>query len=156
MENAVKVIQAPPAPPPAPQEPGGPPTGVTAQGLFQGATPDQLSGNSDLALQEYRDYLKYFGGTEMAAASQFHIGEILLDQGKLDDAIQAFDTVVNQYPTSTKAPDALYLKSQALKKEGKRSLALQALNQLVRQYPDSDAANHAKTELSRPTRTSRE
>jgi TolA-binding protein len=59
MRNVLKVLQAgPPPAPSAPQTPGGPPPGLTAQGLFQDASRDQLSGKSDLALQEYTDYLK--------------------------------------------------------------------------------------------------
>ena len=141
--NAVKVLQ----PPPASQAPGGLPPGTTAQGLFQNASGDQLSGKYDLALQEYKDYLKYFGDTETAASAQFHIGEILLAQGNVDDAVEAFDTVASQYPKSGQAPDALYLKAQALKKQGKRTQASQVLSQLVKLYPDSDAASRAKAEL---------
>lgn len=141
--NAVKVLQ----PPPAPQAPGGLPPGTTAQGLFQNASGDQLSGKYDLALQEYKDYLKYFGDTETAASAQFHIGEILLAQGNTDDAVEAFDTAASQYPKSGNAPDALYLKAQALKKQGKRTQASQVLSQLVKLYPDSDAAGRAKAEL---------
>lgn len=157
LENAVKASQSPAAPPPDSQSPGGspggsaggPPAGTTAEGLFQGATRDQLSGNSDLALQEYRDYVKYFGKTETAATAQYHIGELLLAQGKLDDAIQAVQTVIDQYPKSDRVPDALYLKAQALEKQGNHIAAVQALNQLVRQYPYSDAADNAKAQLAR-------
>jgi len=146
MENLMKVLQA--GPPQAPQTPGGPPAGVTAQGLFQDASRDQLSGKDDLALQEFNDYLKYFGDTESAAAAQFHIGEILLKLGKTDQAVQSFDMVAGQYPMTGKAPDALYLKAQALRKQGQRTQANQVLNQLVRQYPDSDAAAQAKADLA--------
>ena len=154
LTNAVKLIQAAPAPPPTPAPvPGGPPVGVTAQGLFDDATRDQMSGKNDLALQEYHDYLKYFGDLEMAANAQFHIGEILLGEQNLDDAIAAFDEVAAQYPKSHKAPDALYSKAQALKMQGKRTQAVQVLNQIVRLYPDSDAAGQAKSELpARPAR----
>jgi tol-pal system protein YbgF len=147
LENAVKVLQAPPAPPPPNPQPGAPPPGTSALGLFQDAQRDQLAGHSDLALQEYRDYLKYFGDTETAATAQFQIGEMLLNQGDFDDAIQAFDTVIVQNPKSRRAPDALYLKAQALQKQGNRAAAMKALNQLIRQYPDSEAAAAAKTEL---------
>jgi tol-pal system protein YbgF len=149
LENAVRVLQAPPAPPPSNPQPGAPPPGTSAQGLFQDAQRDQLAGHSDLALQEYRDYLKYFGDTETAATAQFHIGEMLLNQGDFDGAIQAFDTVIVQNPKSGRAPDALYMKAQALQKQGDRAAAMKALSQLIRQYPDSDAAATAKTELPR-------
>jgi tol-pal system protein YbgF len=147
IENLVKVLQVQPA-----QTPGGPPPGVTAQGLSQDAARDQLSGKYDLALQEYTDYLKYFGDTEAAASAQFHIGEILALQGKTDQAIQAFDLAAGQYPMSGKAPEALYAKAQALKKAGKKVEATKVLNQLVRQYPDSDAAANAKADLASTTR----
>lgn len=152
LENAVKVIQSGPAQPPAASAPtaqGGPPAGITAEGLYANASRDQLSGKSDLALQEYHDYIEYYGSTEMAAGAQFHIGEIQLNQGNLDDAIQAFDAVMERYPDSPRAADALYLKAQALEKQGKRTLAFQALNDTVRKYPDSDAARSAKNELAR-------
>ncbi len=148
LANVVKVLQAGPPPPPGSQTAGGPPPGVTAQGLYQNATNDQVSGKLDLALQEYSDYLKFFGDTETAAGAQFHIGEIMLQQGNTDHAIQAFDTVATQYPQSAKAPDALYLKAQALKKEGQRAQSTQVLRDLVRLYPDSDAAGRAKTDLA--------
>jgi TolA-binding protein len=151
--NVVKVLQAgPPQAPSAPQTPGGPPPGVTAQSLFQDATRDQLSGKSDLAFQEYTDYLKYFGDTETAAGAQFHIGEILLQQGNTDQAIKAFDALASQYPKSGVAPDALYKKAQALKKEGQRAETAQVLRDLVRLYPDSDAAGRAKADLTAPPR----
>ena len=86
MENLIKVLQSPQ--PQAPQTPGGPPAGMTAQGLSQDAQRDMLSGKLDLALQEYTDYLKYFGDTEAAAGAQFQIGEIQLKQGNLDQAIR--------------------------------------------------------------------
>lgn len=143
MENLMHVLQAP-----APQVPGGPPAGVTAQGLFQDATRDQLSGKTDLAMEEFQNYLKYFGDTESAAGAQFHIGEMLLQQGKPDQAVQAFDMVAGQFPMSAKAPDALYQKAQALKQQNRRTQAAQVLNQLVRQYPDSDAAAKAKADLA--------
>lgn len=153
LSNVVKVMQSTPAPPPpasqtAPQSSVGPPVGVTAESLFQDATRDQLSAKYDLALQEFTDYLKYFGGTETAAAAQFHVGEILLQEGNTDHAIEAFDNVVTQHPRSAVAPDALYKKAEALRKEGQRAEATRTLRDLVRLYPDSDAAGRAKTDLA--------
>jgi tol-pal system protein YbgF len=149
MENAARTIQAPPPPPSASEALGSPPAGVTAQGLFQAGLRDQLAGHYELALQEFQDYLKYFGNTELAASSQFHIGEIAYHKGELVAAREAFDLVLEQYPKSGVAPDALYLKAKALEKEGRRSQAVQQLNKLVRAYPNSDAAIRAQAERKR-------
>lgn len=150
VENAVRIMQAPPPPPPSISEAlGGPPTDVTAQGLFQAAMRDQLAGNYDLALQEFQDYLRYFGNTELAATSQFHVGEIAFYKNNSEAAIEAFDLVLERYPKSGKAPDAFYLKAKVLEKEGMRSQAVQELTKLGRAYPNSDAANRAQIELKR-------
>ncbi len=153
LANVVKVLQSNPGPPPGPQAQGGPPAGVTSEGLFQDATRDQLSGKYDLALQGYSDYLKYFGDTQKAADAQFHIGEIMLLQGNADHAIQAFDAVIAQFPKSGIAPDALAKKAEALKKQGQRADATRTLRDLVRLYPDSDAAARAKSDLTAPPRS---
>lgn len=150
MENAVRILQAPPAPPNSFSEAmGGPPAGVTAQGLFQSAMADQISGNYDMALQEFQDYLRWFGNTELAVASQFHIGEIHLYNGDPAAALEAFDRILKQYPKSGKAPDAFYLKAKVLEKDGKSAQAVHELNKLLRAYPNSDAANRAPSEIKR-------
>jgi TolA-binding protein len=142
LENAVRIMQAPtPSPPSLSEALGGPPAGVTAQALFQSAMRDQLAGNDELALQEFQDYLNDFEDTELAVASQYHIGEIAFYQGDLQSALDAFARVLERYPKSGKAPDALYLKAKVRARQGKRSLAVQELNKLVRTYPNSDAAN---------------
>ncbi|MBI4907845.1 MAG: tetratricopeptide repeat protein [Acidobacteria bacterium] len=148
VESAVRTMRAPP-PPSFSEALGGPPAGVTAQSLFDAAMRDQVGGNYDLALKEFQDYLRYFGNTELAIASQFHIGEIAFYQGDFESALNAFDLLLEQYPKSGKAPDALYMKARVLEKEGKRSQAVDALNKLVRAYPNSDPANRAKSELKR-------
>lgn len=98
---------------------------------------------------EFQDYLRYFRNPELAVASKFHIGEIAFYKGDFESALSAFDLVLDQYPKSGKAPDALYLKAKVLEKDGKRSRAVQELNKLVRAYPNSDAANRAQSELKR-------
>lgn len=87
LNNAVKVMQLPAAPPPA--QPGSPqvaPPGgaepvaamppISATDLFANAQRDRSGGHYDLALQEYADYLKYYGNTSQAPSAQFYIGLI--------------------------------------------------------------------------------
>jgi len=149
LDNAVRVIKAPPPPPPAVESQGGPPPGVSAQSLYQSATNDKLSGKLDLALQEFTDYLRYFGDTDLAASSQFYIGEIYYRKRDLLSALEAFDRVLEQYPKSDKAPDALYMKAMTLVKQGRRTRAVQELNKLIRDYPYSDLVSKAKAEVTR-------
>ncbi|HEY2013425.1 MAG TPA: hypothetical protein VGH38_07985, partial [Bryobacteraceae bacterium] len=79
LNNAVKVIQTPAAAPPATVGgvPGGAPGGsgadvptMSSSALYDNATRDRMGGKLDLALQEYADYLKWYGNTDLAPNAQ--------------------------------------------------------------------------------------
>ena len=84
--NAVKVMQAPPAPPPGvgglacPAGSASAPA-VPAEQLYQNALRDRSGGNLDLSMQGFREYLKYYDKTELAPNAQFYIGMNYYDKG---------------------------------------------------------------------------
>ncbi len=147
--NAVRTIQAPPAPPPgatgAPTASGAPP--VPAETLYQNAQRDRLGGKADLALQGFSDYLKYYGNTELAPNAQYYIAEIHFSQGDLDSALKEFDMVLERYPDNNKTADALYMKGQTLVKMGRKTQGGQEFRELMKRFPGSDMANKACTQL---------
>jgi tol-pal system protein YbgF len=159
--NAVRTIQTPAAPPPAgpgataPGNPAGngpgPSAGnippVPATTLYQNANRDRNGGNADLALQEFGDYLKYYGNLDLAPNAQYYIAEIHYQQGKLDDALQEFDMVLEKYPDNNKTPDALYMKGATLVKMGKRTQGKQEFCELAKRFPSTDLANRARTQV---------
>jgi len=55
---------------------GGPPQGLSADALYANAMRDKDGGNSDMALQEFGDYLKYYRDTDTAPNAQYYVGEI--------------------------------------------------------------------------------
>ena len=118
--NAVKVLQAPAAS--ASRQPGSrrrraggtaaavpetPPIG--ASDLYANASRDRSSGKLDLALQEFNDYLKYYGNTDLAPNAQFYVGMIHYSQSDFETAAQDFDMVLEKYSKNPKTEDALYL-----------------------------------------------
>jgi tol-pal system protein YbgF len=145
--NAVKVIQAPPAPPPAGGTGGAPPSGVSADQLYQAAMRDRSSGNLDLALQEFNDYLQYFPTTELAPNAQFYIGMIHYDKGDMEGAVKAFDLVLERYPDNTKTPDAMYMKGMALLKTDQRNAAVQEFREVIKRFPRTDLADKSRDRL---------
>jgi TolA-binding protein len=157
--NAVRTIQTPAAPPPSGATGAGPGPGtgpggtttsvppVSSDTLYQNANRDRNGGNDDLALQEYSDYLKYYGNTMLAPNAQFYIAEIHLKQTKLDDALQEFDMVLEKYPDNPKTPDALYMKAATLVKMGKRTQGKQEFCELAKRFPSSDQATRAKSQV---------
>jgi tol-pal system protein YbgF len=159
LKNQMQIIQNPPAAPGAAvpgAAPGtqpqagataGPPAGMTAEKTYTDARRDLQTGNTDLALQEFQQYLTYFPNTELAASAQYYIGEILFRRSDYTNAIPAFDAVLERYPENPKTADAHFMKGMALLKAGQRSRAVQEFRTLVANYPRTDDARKAQQQL---------
>lgn len=154
INSAIKILASPPAPPPAaPGAPtaanaGGPPPGVSAEALYNGGMRDKSAGNSDLAIEQFQNYLKWFGNTDLAPNAQYYIGEIKYLRGDLDGALMAFDTLLEKYPDNPKTSDAMLQKGRALVKAGFKAEARQEFTSLVKKFPNHDNAAKARTELA--------
>ncbi len=152
VSNAIKVMQAPPAPPssaPAGGAGSPPPSGVSADSLYDNAMRDRSSGNLDLALQEFSQFLQFFPATDRAPNAQFYIGMIYYDQGDMNNALKAFDLVLEKFPDNSKTPDALYMKGQALVKMGQRTAAAKEFRAILERHPRSDVAEKARDQLKK-------
>ena len=151
LENTIKMMQAPPAPPAADTglapSSAGPPPGVSAKALYDNALRDKMGGNNELALKGFTDYLAWFGSTELAPNAQYYIGEILYNQKQFDAAAQAFDKVLEAYSRNSKTNDAHLMKGRALAELGQRSEAEKEFRALLSEAPNSDAAGRARSEL---------
>ncbi len=151
VNSAIKTLQAPPPPPPnaAPAaNPNGPPAGVTAESLYNSAMRDKTAGNSDLSIEGFQSYLKWFGNTDLAPNAQYYIGEIKYLKGDYDGALQSFDTLLEKYPDNAKTCDAMLQKGRALVKAGFKAEARQEFTSLIKKFPTHENASKAKTELA--------
>lgn len=157
INTAVSTIRNPPsAPPPGMSPTGGmpqgtapatPPPGASAESIYQNAYRDMQGGQMDLALQEFSDYLKYYPTTDYAPNAQFYIGDIYLRKHDTENAIAAFDAVLERFSENNKTPDARYMKGRALVEAGKPTAAAQEFREIVKRYPDKDVAAKAKAQL---------
>jgi tol-pal system protein YbgF len=152
INSAIKILAAPPAAPPAANpnagNPNAPPAGVSAETLYNGGMRDKSAGNSDLAIEQFQNYLKWFGNTDLAPNAQYYIGEIKYLRGDLDGALMAFDTLLEKYPDNPKTSDAMLQKGRALVKSGFKAEARQEFNSLIKKFPTHDNAAKARTELA--------
>jgi TolA-binding protein len=155
--NAVKLINTPLAAPP--QQPGSTPVPagpgaaevppIPANALYDNAMRDKGSGKLDLALQEYADYLKWYGNTDYAPNAQFYIGMIHFGQGNFEAAVKDFDMVLEKYQDNTKTPDARLYKGKSLVRiQGHKTEGADEFKELIRRYPNTDSAKLACTELT--------
>jgi tol-pal system protein YbgF len=154
MNNAIKVIQAPPAAPPpsnGPDTPGASGARTTppppAKTLYDNARSDYSSGKSDLAASEYADFVHYYPDDPLAPDAQFYIGQIHLGQQKYDQAVMDFDAVLERFPEGKMTPEAYFMKGMALKLNNHRDDAATEFRNVVKKYPRSDRAVQAAEQL---------
>jgi tol-pal system protein YbgF len=165
LKNQLQVMQSPPpAPAATPLNPGGssallpnaapaavgsgtPPMGMSADKSYNDAATDLQTGKTDLAYNEFQQYLTYYPNTELAANAQYYIGEIDYNRGKYPEAVKAFDSVLERYPNNPKTSDAHLMKAYALLKSNQRNRAVQEFRVLVARYPNSDNSRRALQQL---------
>ena len=95
---------------------GNPPPGSapSADLLYSNGLRDLNGKKYDLAAQEFSDYLKYYGTTDLASNAQFYLGEIFFAQQQYDQAIDAYGKVIDNYPKSFKLAPAHLKRALAL------------------------------------------
>jgi TolA-binding protein len=155
ISSAVRTLSQPPAAPPppasgAPPAAGGapiPPAGTSAESLWLNAFRDYSSGRDELAMMEFNDYLKYFPTAENAASAQYYVGQLYNRAKMFDDAVQAFDAVLERYPDNPKTPDALYGKADALAHGGHRAEAAAEFKDFLARFPTHSLARNAQAQL---------
>jgi TolA-binding protein len=167
LENLINTVRAPAAAPPpaaglAPGEtapgsvpgggPGAPaaaPQGVQAGTLYTSAYSDLIAAKYDIAFQEFSDYLKYFGNTDLAPNAQYSIADIYYRKADYMDALTSFDAVLEKFPEGAKTPDARYMKAMCLVKLGKNDSAIREFREIYSRYANDrpDIAAKAKEQL---------
>jgi len=157
LQNLINTMQRPAAPPPGSpssgdvgstvQSPSGPPAGMQAGDTYTNAFRDYKGGKYDLAFQEFTDYLKYFPKTDFAPNAQFYIGDIYYRKGDYENALPAFDAVLEQWPDNSKTIDAHFMKGMSLLKMNKRDAAAREFRDVYNKHPDSELAPRAKEQL---------
>lgn len=115
--------------------------------LFSQAYADYTRGQYDLAIQEFREYLKRFPSAERSADAQYWVGVCLSGKQKFAEAIEALDALLQNYPSSDKLPDAHVKKGGALERLGRRRDALTEYRYVVEHFPNSPAAKIARDKL---------
>ncbi len=126
----------PAAPAPAPRE------------LYSQAYADYARGNYDLAIQGFSEYIRNYPGTDFTDNAQYWIGECLYGKKLFAEAIEAWNVLFRDYPSSDKLPDARVKKGMALERLGRRSQALVEYRYVVDRFPNSQAARIAREHLN--------
>jgi tol-pal system protein YbgF len=123
----------------------GPP--ASADVLYSNALRDINGKHYELATQEFQDYMKYYGDTDLASNAQFYLGEVAFMQNQFQLALESYNKVIENYPKSFKTASARMRKGLCLAELGQKAAAVRELRAVVRLYPGTDEAKRAAAKL---------
>tara|TARA_R110000868_G_scaffold8205_7_gene42750 strand:- start:63515 stop:64339 length:825 start_codon:yes stop_codon:yes gene_type:complete len=92
-------------------------------------------------------FLKQYPKGAYTPNANYWLGEVLLAQGKADEAQQQFQTVVQQYPKNNKVPDAMLKLAFINYDKGNIDAATKQLQEVQKQFPNTTAARLAAAKL---------
>jgi tol-pal system protein YbgF len=136
-ENPPPTPPAQAAPPPSPAEQ----LGMLPTEAYRRAQADYWAGDYQLAISGFEGFLKAVSRTDRADSSsqapdaQFYIGEAYYNQGKLDQAIDAYTKVIAGYPSSSRVPEAYYKRGLMYERSGDKVHARESFQALISKYP---------------------
>ncbi len=114
---------------------------------YRQALNDYNSGNYDLALAGFHNYLKQFPDSSQADKAQYWIGECYYAKKEFKSAIDAFSRLIKTYPKSDKVAGAKLKIGYSYLNENHTAKAREWLHRVVKEYPKSEEADRAKEKL---------
>jgi tol-pal system protein YbgF len=155
MQNTIQTLSAPPVGAAAPgangaaAQPGAatPPPVPDAETLYKSGLSAFSSGQYQLAIQSFQEYLQYYGDTDLASNAQFYIGECYYSQGDYAKAIEEYNKCIEQYPKGNKAAAAQLKKGYALLEMEQRQAGVRELRSLIQRSPNAPESDLARQRL---------
>jgi tol-pal system protein YbgF len=123
------------------------PKAVEPSEAYRQAMNDYNSGNFDLALAGFQNYLAQFPETSQADKAQYWVGECYYAKKDFPKAIDAFSKVVKTYPKSEKVAGARLKIGYSYLNEKNTAKAKEYLNKVVKEHPGTKEAQLAKEKL---------
>jgi tol-pal system protein YbgF len=117
--------------------------------LYDAATQALRRGSVAAARDGFEQFVQSFPQHRLAADAQFGIGQSYDQERNVDDALAAYERVVELHPTSGRAPAALLRIGRLEAARGNRTEARNRFNQVLQSYPRSPEVTDARAELQR-------
>ena len=119
----------------------------SASTLYETAYGDFTSGQYQLAIQEFQEYLHYHQNTDLASNAQFYIGDCYYNQGNFRQAVEEYNRAIERYPTGNKIAAAQLKKGYALLELKQRQAGVRELRSLISRFPRAPESDLARARL---------
>lgn len=122
-------------------------TAAEEQALFDGAVTNLERALYTSALSGFNQFLGRYPRSALAPAAHLHRGEVLTQEGRLEDAVTDYLEVPKLFPTSDLIPAALYRAGVLCIELEDYDRAREYLERMVNTYPEHALAEQAREKL---------
>lgn len=122
------------------------PASASAQQMYDASLAQLRRGSASTGRAGLREMLAAYPKSELVPDALYFVGQSFSSENP-DSATSYYRKVVKEYPTSSRAPAALYGLGLLAERQGDKTGAREAYNQLLKSYPKSDEAALARDRL---------
>jgi TolA-binding protein len=115
---------------------------------LQAGVRDYNAAKYELASSEFQDVIRYYPLDDLAGTAQFYLGEIAYRQQRFDQAVKAYNAVLEAFTGNRNAPTAQLHKGLSLLKLNKKEAGVGELRALVKRHPQTPEAAQARAKLN--------
>lgn len=133
--------------------PSQPPSSPAPRSLYQQAHEALEAGQPEKALDLFQRFLRDDPAGPLSTNALYWVGECHFDLKNYNQAVLAFQELVQGFPTSAKTPDALLKLGRSRQRLGQTEEAREEYTRVLERYPHSAAASLAEKwlrELAEP------
>ncbi len=116
--------------------------------LYKSALGDYMSAKYALSSSEFGDVIKSYPDNPLAGNSYYYQAEIQYRGGHYAEAIKGYDSVLDQFPQSSKVPPSRLHKGLALIALKQNDAGVRELRSLIQRFPNSPESMQARSKLS--------
>ncbi len=114
--------------------------GLSPERMYNTALSDYGGGNYIAAIQGFQEFLKAFPTSPRADDAQQYIGEAEFQQNHFEQAITAYNLVIQNYPKGDQVAWAYYKRGLAQSRLQQPAAARASFETVVKLFPDSEPA----------------
>ena len=122
-------------------------TAASAPLSYQRALQLYRDGQSEQAVQGFRDFLRGNPKSPLGDNAQYWVGEAYYAQGDYNRSVIEFNEVLVKYPQGDQVPSALLALASAFSTSGDKIDAKLVLQKLISDHPDSEEAQVGRQQL---------
>ena len=121
--------------------------GLSPERMFNTALSDYGGGNYPVAIQGFQEFLKAFPTSPRADDAQQYIGDSELLQNHFEQALAAYNLVIQNYPKGDQLAWAYFKRGQVQSRLGQTANARVSFETVIKQFPDTEPAIMALSRL---------